>query len=122
MLDGQLHCTNNKSHRRALNNKKKNNPRLPFREEILKMDHLDHDSHVLLRSRAQVVFHVTLSLKLEHHLFDGGTFPTDTAEFVPQTMGHTLQSILDEGFPLDETLRKFRRALEVIRTLNVTYY
>lgn len=67
------------------------------------MDHLDHDSHVVLRSRAQVVFHVTLSLELEYHLFDGHAFPTDTAEFVPQTVGHTLQSILDEGFPLDQT-------------------
>lgn len=86
------------------------------------MDHLDHDSHVLLRSRAQVVLHVTLSLELEHHLFDRHTFPADTAEFVPQTVGHTLQSILDEGFPLDETLRNFRRALEVIRTLTATYW
>lgn len=78
-------------------------PHLPFREEILKMDHLNHDSHVLLRCRAQVVFHVTLSLELEDHLFDGHAFPTDTAEFVPQTVGHTLQSILDKGFPLDQT-------------------
>lgn len=85
------------------------------------MDHLDHDSHILLRSRAQVVLHVTLSLELEHHLFDRHAFPTDTAEFVPQTMGHTLQSILDEGFPLDETLRNFRGALEVMRSLRVTY-
>lgn len=117
-MDGLQHCAYNKSHPRVVEQKKTH---LPFREEILKMDHLDHDSHVLLRSRAQVVLHVTLSLELEHHLFDRHAFPTDTAEFVPQTMGHTLQSILDEGFPLDETLRNFRRALEVIRTLRVTY-
>lgn len=67
------------------------------------MDHLDHDGHVLLRSRAQVVLHVTLSLELEHHLFDGRALATDTAEFVPQTVGHALQSVLDEGFPLDQT-------------------
>lgn len=73
------------------------------------MNHLDHDGDVLLRSRAQVVFHVTLPLELEHHFFDGHTFPTDAAEFVPQTVGHTLQSILDEGFPLDERLRNFRQ-------------
>lgn len=85
------------------------------------MDHLDHDSHVLLRSRAQVVFHVTLSLELEYHLFDGHAFPTDTAESVPQTVGHTLQSILDEGFPLDQTQRHFRRALEVIKTLRLIH-
>lgn len=77
-------------------------PRSPFREEILKMDHLDHDSHVLLCSRAQVVFRVALSLELEYHLFDGHAFPTDAAESVPETVGHTLQSILDEGFPLDQ--------------------
>lgn len=55
----------------------------PFREEILEMDHLHHDSHVLLSSRAQVVFDVTLSLELEHHLFNGHALPADTAELVP---------------------------------------
>lgn len=117
-MDGLQHCAYNKSHPRVV---EQNKTHLPFREEILKMDHLDHDSHILLCSRAQVVLHVTLSLELEHHLFDRHAFPTDAAEFVPQTMGHTLQSILDEGFPLDETIRNFRRVLEVIWSLRVTY-
>lgn len=56
---------------------------LPFREEILEMDHLHHNSHVLLSGRAQVVFDITLSLKLENHLFNGHTLPADAAEFVP---------------------------------------
>lgn len=55
----------------------------PFREEILEMDHLHHDGHILLSSRAQVVFDITLSLELEHHLFNGHTLPADTAELVP---------------------------------------
>lgn len=55
----------------------------PFREEILEMDHLHHDSHILLCSRAQVVFDVALSLELENHLLNGHTLPADTAELVP---------------------------------------
>lgn len=55
----------------------------PFREEILEMDHLHHDGHILLSSRAQVVFDVTLSLELEHHLLNGHTLPADAAELVP---------------------------------------
>lgn len=55
----------------------------PFREEILEMDHLHHDGNILLRSGAEVVFDVALSLELEHHLFDGHTLPADTAELVP---------------------------------------
>lgn len=55
----------------------------PFREEILEMDHLHHDGHILLRSRAQVVFDVTLPLQLEHHLFNGHALPADAAELVP---------------------------------------
>lgn len=47
------------------------------------MDHLHHDSHILLSSRAQVVFDVTLSLELEHHLLNGHTLPADAAELVP---------------------------------------
>lgn len=56
---------------------------LPFREEILEMDHLHHDGHILLSSRAQVVFDIALSLELKHHLFNGHTLPADTAELVP---------------------------------------
>lgn len=56
---------------------------LPFREEILEMDHLHHDGHILLSSRAQVVFHVAFSLQLEHHLLNGHTLPADAAELVP---------------------------------------
>lgn len=56
---------------------------LPFREEILEMDHLHHHGHVLLSGRAQVVFDITLSLELENHLFYGHTLPADTAELVP---------------------------------------
>lgn len=55
----------------------------PFREKILKMDHLHHDSHILLCSRAQVVFDVTLSLELENHLLNGHTLSADAAELVP---------------------------------------
>lgn len=47
------------------------------------MDHLHHHGHVLLCGRAKVVLDVTLSLELEHHLFNGRTLPADTAELVP---------------------------------------
>lgn len=57
--------------------------RLPFRKQILEMDHLHHDSHILLSSRAQVVFDVTFSLELEHHLLNGHTLSADAAELVP---------------------------------------
>lgn len=94
----------------------------PFREEILEMDHLHHDGHILLRSRAQVVFDVTLSLELEHHLFNRHALPADTAELVPQPVRHTFQSILDEGLPLrahrdttvEWTLKT--KSLEVVET------
>lgn len=56
---------------------------LPFREEILEMDHLHHNGHVLLSSRAQVVFDVALSLELEHHLLYGHALSADAAELVP---------------------------------------
>lgn len=72
----------------------------PFREEVLEMDHLHHDGYILLCSRAQVVFEVTLPLELEHHLFNGHTLPANTAELVPEPVCHTLQSIFDEGLPL----------------------
>lgn len=64
------------------------------------MDHLHHDGDILFRGGAEIVFDVALSLELEYHLFNGHTLPADAAELVPETMGHTLQSILDEGFPL----------------------
>lgn len=66
------------------------------------MDHLHHDGHILLCSRAQVVLAVTLPLQLEDHLFDGRTLPADTAELVAESVRHTLQSILYEGLPLYE--------------------
>lgn len=59
------------------------NPNSPFGEKILEMDHLHHDGHVFLRSRAQVVFDVAFSLELEHHLFYGHTLSADAAELVP---------------------------------------
>lgn len=47
------------------------------------MDHLHHDSHILLGCRAQVVVDVALPLELEHHLLNGHTLPADAAELVP---------------------------------------
>lgn len=55
----------------------------PFGEEILEMDHFHHDGHVVLSSGAQVVLDVTLSLEMEHHLFNGHTLPAYAAELVP---------------------------------------
>lgn len=55
----------------------------PFGKQVLKMDHLHHDGHVLLRSGAEIVFNIALSLELEDHLFNGHTLPADAAELVP---------------------------------------
>ena len=73
----------------------------PFREKVLEVDHLHHDSNVLLGCRTQVVSEVTLSLQLEHHLFNGQALPADAAELVSQAVGHALQSILDERLTLN---------------------
>lgn len=64
------------------------------------MDHLHHDSHVLLGGGAQVVFDVALSLQLEHHFFYGHALPTDAAELVPKPVGHAFESIFDKRLSL----------------------
>lgn len=85
----------------------------PFRKEVLEVDHLHHDGHILFSSGAQVVFDVTLSLELEYHLFNRHAFPADAAELVPQPMSHTFQGILDERFPLcAETRRAIKSPTE----------
>lgn len=66
------------------------------------MDHLYHDGDILLCSRAQVVFEITLPLQLEDHVFDGCTLAADTAELVAKPVRHTLQSILYKRLPLNE--------------------
>lgn len=82
---------------------------LPFGEEILEMNHLHHDGHILLRGGAEVVLNITLPLELEHHLLNGHTLPADAAELVPEPVSHTLQSILDEGLSLREQRRELSR-------------
>ena len=74
--------------------------RSPFREKVLEVDHFHHDGDVLLGGGAEVVFEVALPLQLEHHLLDGHALPADAAELVPESVGHTLQRIFDEGLSL----------------------
>lgn len=69
-------------------------PPSPFGEEILKVDHLHHDSDIVFCSRAQVVLEITLPLQLEDHLLDGCTLAADAAKLVAKPVRHTLQSIL----------------------------
>lgn len=73
---------------------------LPFGEQVLKVDHLHHDINVLPDCWAEVVFDVALALQLKHHLLHGQTFAAHTAELVAQSVGHALQRVLDERFPL----------------------
>lgn len=56
---------------------------LPLRKQVLEMYHLHHDIDVVFSSWAEVVFHVALPLKLEHHLLYGQAFSADAAELVP---------------------------------------
>lgn len=68
--------------------------------EIFEVDHLHNDLDVLPGGGAQVVLLVTLALKLQHHVFDGGALAADAAELVPQPVSLALQCIFDEGFTL----------------------
>lgn len=69
-------------------------------QQVFEVNHLHNDLDVLLGSGAEVMLQVALPLQLEHHLFNGRALTADAAEFMPQGMSLTLQSVFNEGFSL----------------------